>query len=290
MRHYLRHYAGEDQYLEALRLVLENGIEERDRTGTGVLAYPGLSMHFDVSKESFPAVTTKKLAFYPMVVELLWFLRGDTNVKWLKDRKCNIWNEWADSNGDLGPVYGAQWREWFDHEGRSHDQIKKVIKEIKLDPQSRRHIVSGWNVAEIEDMALPPCHAFFQFTVIGNKLNLHLTQRSGDMFLGVPFNIASYSLLLLMIAEECNLEPGELIHTINHAHIYKNHVEQVKEQLTRAPFKSPGIHIDESIFTKGLLNWIESWELRKISLDKIKELIHLKDYQCHSAIKAPVAV
>ena len=278
----------EKQYLRWLDKILHNGVDIDDRTGVGVRAIPGITMRFNVSENHFPAVTTKKLAFYPMVVELLWFLRGDTNVKWLKDRKCNIWNEWADEYGDLGPIYGEQWREWFGDHGYI-DQIRRVIQELKSDPNSRRHIVSAWNVDRLRDMALPPCHAFFQFTVMNDKLNLHLTQRSGDMFLGVPFNIASYSLLLMMIAKETGHQPGEFIHTINHAHIYHNHFDQVREQLKREPRDFPKIKIDSSMFENDFLTWIDSECMFK-SLDEIKELISLEDYDPHPFIKAQVAV
>lgn len=270
--------------------ILHNGVDIEDRTGVGVRAIPGITMRFNVSEDHFPAVTTKKLAFNSMMMELIWFLRGETNTKWLTDRKCRIWNEWADKDGELGPIYGHQWRSWTDSfDGMQIDQIWKVIRDLKQNKNSRRHIVSAWNVGEIGEMALPPCHAFFQFTVFNNKLNLHLTQRSGDMFLGVPFNIASYSLMLLLFAKECGYEPGELIHTINHAHIYKNHFNQVKEQISRDVREFPSIKIDDSIFENGLLRWIDS-SCSTLGLEEIKSLIHLENYDPHPTIKAEVAV
>jgi len=278
----------EYQYLRWMDKILHNGIDQDDRTGVGVRALPGITMRFNVSEDHFPAVTTKKLAFQSMVVELLWFLRGDTNTQWLTDRKCRIWNEWADESGELGPVYGKQWREWFGtHE--DVDQIGNAIDAIKFTPNSRRMIVSAWNVSDLPEMKLPPCHAFFQFTVFNGKLNIHLTQRSGDMFLGVPFNIASYSLLLMIMAKETGLEPGELIYTVNHAHIYHNHFDQVREQLSRDTYDFPSIKISDSIFQNGILNWLDN-ECKDISLEEIKQLFALKNYEHHSTIKAQVAV
>lgn len=282
----------EEEYLKSLREILKYGTDIDDRTGVGVRALPGITMRFNVSEDNFPAITTKKLAFYPMVVELLWFLRGETNIKWLQERKCRIWNEWADEKGNLGPVYGKQWRSFPGYNGSlwfKVDQIRLAIGDLLNTPNSRRIIVSAWNPSQVMEMKLPPCHAFFQFTVMNGKLNLHLTQRSGDMFLGVPFNIASYSLLLLLIARECKLEPGELIHTINHAHIYHNHFDQVKEQLIRDPYDLPKIHIDDSIFEYGILDWIDN-DSKDLSLDEIKKLFYLEEYKSHPTIKAPVAV
>ena len=274
----------ERNYLLAMEDILLNGKRSGDRTGTGTIRIPGVTLEFDVSKKSFPAITSKKLAFNSMMIELLWLLRGNTNIKWLQDRKCRIWNEWADDNGDLGPVYGKQWRDWG-----GIDQIKNVINGIKTNPNGRRHIVSAWNVEEIENMALPPCHSFFQFTVIDGEINLHLTQRSGDMFLGVPFNIASYSLLLLLVAGECKLKPGKFFHTINDAHIYENHIDQVKEQLARTVFRTPEIYIDDSIYEGGLLDFIDC-QSDNLSYEELKDKIKLVNYVCGSTIKADVSI
>src|SRR5215216_69351 len=234
------------QYLDLMKHVLENGAPKNDRTGTGTLSVFGYQMRFDLS-EGFPLLTTKKLHVKSIIYELLWFLRGDTNIKYLRARGVNIWNEWADDNGDLGPVYGAQWRSWGAIDGRTVDQISNLIEQIKSNPDSRRLIVSAWNVGELDRMALMPCHALFQFYVARGKLSCQLYQRSADVFLGVPFNIASYSLLTMMIAQVCGLEPGEFIHTFGDVHIYSNHTEQVNEQLSRTPFPLPTMKINSGV-------------------------------------------
>lgn len=234
------------QYLDLLDNVLKNGKEKHDRTGTGTISVFGYQMRFDLA-EGFPLLTTKKLHLRSIIHELLWFISGDTNIKYLKDNGVSIWDEWADKDGNLGPVYGYQWRSWPAADGRKIDQLKEVIEEIKKNPDSRRLIVSAWNVGEIPKMALPPCHALFQFYVAGGKLSCQLYQRSCDIFIGVPFNIASYALLTLMIAQVTGLKPGEFIHTLGDAHIYLNHIEQVKLQLTREPFKLPEMKINPSV-------------------------------------------
>jgi len=234
------------QYLDLLERVLEEGNKKGDRTGTGTISVFGHQMRFDLSK-GFPAITTKKLHLKSIIYELLWFLNGDTNVKYLQDNGVRIWNEWADENGDLGHVYGYQWRSWPKANGESLDQIKQVIHDIKNNPNSRRLIVSAWNAGDIENMALPPCHALFQFYVANGKLSCQLYQRSADIFLGVPFNIASYALLTMMIAQVCGLQPGEFVHTLGDAHIYLNHSEQVKQQLVRSPKLLPTMKINPSI-------------------------------------------
>ena len=234
------------QYLDLLDNVLKNGKEKHDRTGTGTISVFGYQMRFDLA-EGFPLLTTKKLHLRSIIHELLWFVSGDTNIKYLKDNGVSIWDEWADKDGNLGPVYGYQWRSWPAADGRKIDQLKEVIEEIKKNPDSRRLIVSAWNVGEIPKMALPPCHALFQFYVAGGKLSCQLYQRSCDIFIGVPFNIASYALLTLMIAQVTGLKPGEFIHTLGDAHIYLNHIEQVKLQLTREPFKLPEMKINPSV-------------------------------------------
>lgn len=234
------------QYLDLLDNVLKNGKEKHDRTGTGTISVFGYQMRFDLA-EGFPLLTTKKLHLRSIIHELLWFISGDTNIKYLKDNGVSIWDEWADKDGNLGPVYGYQWRSWPAADGRKIDQLKDVIEEIKKNPDSRRLIVSAWNVGEIPKMALPPCHALFQFYVAGGKLSCQLYQRSCDIFIGVPFNIASYALLTLMIAQVTGLKPGEFIHTLGDAHIYLNHIEQVKLQLTREPFKLPEMKINPSV-------------------------------------------
>ena len=234
------------QYLDLLDNVLKNGKEKHDRTGTGTISVFGYQMRFDLA-EGFPLLTTKKLYLRSIIHELLWFISGDTNIKYLKDNGVSIWDEWADKDGNLGPVYGYQWRSWPAADGRKIDQLKEVIEEIKKNPDSRRLIVSAWNVGEIPKMALPPCHALFQFYVAGGKLSCQLYQRSCDIFIGVPFNIASYALLTLMIAQVTGLKPGEFIHTLGDAHIYLNHIEQVKLQLTREPFKLPEMKINPSV-------------------------------------------
>ncbi len=234
------------QYLELLQRVQAEGVFKGDRTGIGTTSIFGHQMRFDLS-EGFPLLTTKKLHIKSIVHELLWFLKGDTNVKYLQDNGVRIWNEWADENGDLGHIYGYQWRSWPDYKGGSIDQISEVIEQIKNNPNSRRLIVSAWNVADIDNMNLPPCHAFFQFYVADGKLSLQLYQRSADIFLGVPFNIASYALLLHMVAQVTGLEPGTFVHTLGDAHIYSNHKEQIELQLTREPRKLPRLKINPNV-------------------------------------------
>ena len=234
------------QYLELLSHVMEHGAEKKDRTGTGTISTFGYQMRFDLS-EGFPVVTTKKLHLRSIIYELLWFLSGSTNVKYLQDNGVRIWNEWADADGNLGPVYGYQWRSWPASDGRHIDQVSAVVNSLKNNPDSRRHIVSAWNVGDLEKMALPPCHVLFQFYVAGGRLSCQLYQRSADIFLGVPFNIASYSLLALMMAQVTGLNPGEFIHTFGDAHIYLNHIEQVKLQLTREPRPLPVMTLNPEV-------------------------------------------
>ena len=234
------------QYLSLLKRILDEGATKTDRTGTGTKSVFGHQMRFDLS-EGFPLLTTKKLHLKSIIYELLWFLRGDTNVKYLQEHGVRIWNEWADENGELGPIYGHQWRSWPGHNGEPIDQIKKVVEQIKNTPDSRRMIVSAWNVADIDDMKLPPCHCFFQFYVADGKLSLQLYQRSADTFLGVPFNIASYALLLLMVAQVTGLEPGDFIHTTGDTHLYLNHIEQAKLQLTRTPRALPQMKLNPDV-------------------------------------------
>lgn len=234
------------QYLELARRILDEGNKRGDRTGTGTISVFGHQMTFDLA-EGFPLLTTKKLHTKSIIYELLWFLRGSTNVHWLQEHGVRIWNEWADENGDLGPVYGHQWRSWPSHKGGSIDQIANVVEQIKRAPESRRLIVSAWNVADIDDMKLPPCHVLFQFYVAGGALSCQLYQRSGDVFLGVPFNIASYALLTMMMAQVCGLKPGKFVHTLGDAHIYLNHIDQIKEQLTRAPYPLPTMRINPEV-------------------------------------------
>ena len=238
------------QYLDLLQYVLDHGTERIDRTGTGTIGVFGYQMRFDLS-QGFPALTTKKLHLRSIIYELLWFLRGDTNIKYLKDHGVSIWDEWADANGDLGPVYGSQWRSWPDGRGGTIDQIAKAVEQIKSNPYSRRLMVTAWNPAEIDEMALPPCHCLFQFNVSDGKLSCQLYQRSADIFLGVPFNIASYALLTMIMAQVCGLQPGEFVHTFGDAHIYKNHLDQVHLQLSRDPRQLPTMRINperKSIF------------------------------------------
>lgn len=262
------------QYLDLCKHVLENGIMKEDRTGTGTISTFGYQMRFDLSK-GFPLLTTKKLHVKSIIYELLWFLKGDTNVKYLQEHGVRIWNEWADENGDLGPIYGHQWRSWGTRDGKTIDQISELIEQIKTNPNSRRLIVSAWNVGEIEEMALPPCHCLFQFYVANGKLSCQLYQRSADIFLGVPFNIASYSLLTMMIAQVCGLEAGEFVHTLGDAHIYKNHIEQVKLQLTRKPYALPKMKINPDV--KDIFSFqYEDFEL--------------VDYVAHPHIKGEVSV
>ena len=234
------------QYLNLLDRILTEGTKKTDRTGTGTISIFGNQMRFDMSK-GFPLLTTKKLHLKSIIYELLWFLQGDTNVKYLQDHGVRIWNEWADENGELGPIYGHQWRSWPGHNGEPIDQIKKVVEQIKNTPDSRRMIVSAWNVADIDDMKLPPCHCFFQFYVADGKLSLQLYQRSADTFLGVPFNIASYALLLLMVAQVTGLEPGDFIHTTGDTHLYLNHIEQARLQLTRTPRPLPQMKLTPDV-------------------------------------------
>ena len=262
------------QYLDLLRHVRTHGIRKEDRTGTGTLSVFGYQMRFDLAA-GFPVVTTKKLHLRSIIHELLWFIRGDTNVKYLREHGVTIWDEWADANGDLGPVYGKQWRSWTAADGRSIDQLSEVIAQIKRNPDSRRLIVSAWNVAEIEQMKLPPCHLLFQFYVADGKLSCQLYQRSADIFLGVPFNIASYALLTRMIAQVCDLQPGDFVHTLGDAHIYLNHIEQADMQLARTPYPLPTLNINPAV--------------RSI-FDFKYEDFKLDNYQSHPAIKAPVAV
>ncbi len=234
------------QYLDLLRHIMDDGTDRGDRTGTGTRSVFGHQMRFNLD-DGFPLLTTKKLHLRSIIYELLWFLRGDTNVRYLQENGVRIWNEWADSNGDLGPVYGHQWRSWPDGKGGTIDQISQVVEQIRNNPESRRLIVSAWNVAEVADMALPPCHLLFQFYVTGDRLSLQLYQRSADTFLGVPFNIASYALLLMMVAQVTGLKPGEFIHTIGDAHIYNNHFDQVREQLSRAPRQLPEMVLNPDV-------------------------------------------
>ena len=261
-------------YLTLLRHVRENGARKEDRTGTGTLSVFGYQMRFDLSS-SFPLLTTKKVHVKSIVHELLWFLAGDSNVGYLKENGVSIWNEWADEAGNLGPVYGVQWRSWLASDGRVIDQITDLVNALKSNPDSRRHIVSAWNVGEIDKMALAPCHTMFQFYVVDGKLSCQLYQRSADIFLGVPFNIASYALLTLMLAQVCDLKPGEFIHTLGDAHLYLNHLEQADEQLTRAPGVLPSVELNSRV--KSIFDF---------SYDDIKIL----DYNPQANIPAPVAV
>ncbi|HAT2067141.1 TPA: thymidylate synthase [Legionella pneumophila] len=261
-------------YLQLLEHILQHGIEKSDRTGTGTLSVFGYQMRFDLAK-GFPLVTTKKLHTRSIVHELLWFLRGDTNISYLKENGVTIWDEWADNNGDLGPVYGKQWRSWPTADGRTIDQLSDVVQQIKSNPDSRRLIVSAWNVGELDQMALMPCHALFQFYVANNKLSCQLYQRSADVFLGVPFNIASYSLLTHMVAQQCNLDVAEFIWTGGDCHLYLNHLEQAQTQLTREPLPLPSLTIKRkpaSLF------------------EYVYEDFEFVNYQSHPAIKAPIAV
>jgi len=262
------------QYLDLMRHVREHGTRKTDRTGTGTLSVFGYQMRFDL-QQGFPLVTTKKCHLRSIIHELLWFLRGDTNIQYLQDNKVTIWNEWAAANGELGPVYGYQWRSWPAANGRHIDQISEVIAQIKSKPDSRRLIVSAWNVGEIDHMALPPCHAFFQFYVADGKLSCQLYQRSADIFLGVPFNIASYALLTMMVAQVTGLQAGDFVHTLGDAHLYLNHLQQTDEQLQRPPYALPQMQINPSV--KNIFDF---------SFDDFE----LVNYQCHPHIKAPVAV
>jgi thymidylate synthase len=261
-------------YLSLVRTILESGARKSDRTGTGTLSIFGHQMRFDL-RDGFPLVTTKKLHLRSIVYELLWFLAGDTNVKFLNENKVTIWDEWADKDGDLGPVYGYQWRSWPAADGRHIDQITQVIDQIKRNPDSRRHIVSAWNVGDLDKMALAPCHALFQFYVAGGRLSCQLYQRSADVFLGVPFNIASYALLTLMVAQVCDLEPGDFIHTLGDAHLYSNHLEQARLQLQRDPRPLPRMRLNPAV--------------RSIFDFKFSDFT-LENYEPHPGIKAPIAV
>ncbi len=262
------------QYLDLMRRVLEEGTEKADRTGTGTRSVFGHQMRFDLS-ESFPLLTTKKLHLRSIIHELLWFLTGDTNVRYLRENRVTIWDDWADEEGNLGPVYGQQWRKWESVDGRIIDQVTQVVEQIKTNPDSRRLIVSAWNVGDIDRMALPPCHLLFQFYVADGKLSCQLYQRSADVFLGVPFNIASYSLLTMMVAQVCGLRPGEFVHTLGDAHLYSNHLEQAGLQLSREPRSLPRMIINPDV--KGTFDFkFDDFEL--------------VDYHPHPHIKAPVAV
>ncbi len=262
------------QYLDLLELVLKTGTRKEDRTGTGTLSIFGHQLRFDL-RDGFPAVTTKKLHLKSVVGELIWFLQGSTNVRWLQERGITIWDEWADENGELGPVYGSQWRSWPTPDGGHIDQIARVVESIRTQPDSRRHIVSAWNVAEVDEMALPPCHTLFQFYVAEGRLSCQLYQRSADVFLGVPFNIASYALLTHLVAQVTGLEVGEFVHTFGDAHLYLNHVEQAELQLSRTPRPLPRLRLNP-----------ERTELTDFEISDVE----LLGYDPHPAIKAPIAV
>ncbi len=262
------------QYLDLMQTVLDQGVERGDRTGTGTIGIFGYQMRFNLA-EGFPAVTTKKLHLRSIIHELLWFLQGDTNIQYLHDNRVTIWDEWADENGDLGPVYGYQWRSWPTPDGAHIDQISRVVDSLRNNPNSRRHIVSAWNVADIENMALPPCHCLFQFFVADGKLSCQLYQRSADIFLGVPFNIASYALLTHMMAQATGYEVGDFVHTFGDAHIYLNHIDQVRLQLTRDPYPLPTLRLNPAVN-----------DLFAFTYDDIE----LLDYQSHPRIAAPIAV
>jgi thymidylate synthase len=262
------------QYLQLLQHILDNGTEKSDRTGTGTTSCFGYQMRFDLQK-GFPLVTTKKLHLKSIIYELLWFLKGDTNIGYLREHNVKIWDEWADDNGDLGPVYGKQWRSWQGADGKVYDQIKDVLHQLKTNPDSRRMIVNAWNVSDLPHMALSPCHALFQFYVANGKLSCQLYQRSADVFLGVPFNIASYALLTMMIAQVCGLEYGEFIHTFGDVHLYSNHLEQARLQLSREPFPLPQMKLNPAV---------------KDLFDFTFEDFTLENYESHPHIKAPVAV
>jgi thymidylate synthase len=267
------------QYLQLLKHILDHGVSKSDRTGTGTLSYFGYQMRFDL-QQGFPMVTTKKLHLKSIIHELLWFLKGETNIRYLNENGVTIWDEWADENGELGPVYGKQWRSWQGADGKTIDQITDVINQLKTNPDSRRMIVSAWNVADLPDMALMPCHTLFQFYTAPGKngkrrLSCQLYQRSADVFLGVPFNIASYALLTLMMAQVCDMEPGEFVHSFGDVHIYNNHMEQVKLQLSRTPYPLPVMQLNPAV--KDIFGF------------RFEDFT-LLNYQCHPAIKAPVAV
>lgn len=262
------------QYLDLLSHVMENGTDKSDRTGTGTRSVFGYQMRFNLN-EGFPVLTTKKLHLRSIIYELLWFLKGDTNIKYLQDNGVSIWDEWADENGDLGPVYGAQWRSWPTPSGESVDQIEKLVQQLKSNPDSRRHIVSAWNPAVVDEMALPPCHCLFQFYVADGKLSCQLYQRSADIFLGVPFNIASYALLTMMLAKVTGLELGDFVHTLGDAHIYQNHFDQTKLQLDRTPRALPSLWINPDVTDL---------------LDFKFEDFRLENYDADPTIRAPIAV
>jgi len=262
------------QYLDLLQFILDNGVEKGDRTGTGTLSVFGYQMRFDL-KKGFPLLTTKKLHLKSIIYELLWFLKGETNIKYLQDHGVHIWDEWADKNGELGPVYGSQWRSWPAAGGDTIDQIARVINQIKTNPNSRRHIVTAWNPAEIDRMALPPCHALFQFYVANGVLSCQLYQRSADVFLGVPFNIASYSLLTLMVAQVCDLDIGDFVHSFGDVHLYLNHIDQAKLQLSRQPYPLPQMRINPEISSIDEFDYDD---------------FELLNYQSHPGIKADIAV
>jgi thymidylate synthase len=262
------------QYLDLAKHILVTGVQKTDRTGTGTTSVFGCQMRFNL-QDGFPVLTTKKLHLRSIIYELLWFLKGETNIKYLKDNGVSIWDEWADENGELGPVYGSQWRSWPTHDGRRIDQITQVINQIKNKPDSRRHIVTAWNPAEVDKMALPPCHALFQFYVADGKLSCQLYQRSADYFLGVPFNIASYALLVHMFAQQCDLIPGDFVWTGGDVHIYSNHLDQVQTQLAREPFALPTLNL------KRKPNSIFDYQF---------EDFEIVNYQAHPSIKAPIAI
>lgn len=262
------------QYLDLLQHILDTGVTKHDRTGTGTISTFGWQMRFDLA-EGFPLLTTKKVHLKSIIYELLWFLRGDTNVKYLQDNGVRIWNEWAGPDGDLGHIYGYQWRSWPDYSGGHIDQISRALHDIKHNPDSRRIIVSAWNVADLDNMNLPPCHAFFQFYVSEGRLSCQLYQRSGDSFLGVPFNIASYALLTMMMAQCAGLKPGEFIHTLGDAHIYTNHLDQVREQLTRSPRQLPTMHLNPEVSDILAFDYSD---------------FRLEGYDPYPAIKAPISV
>ena len=262
------------QYHDLMKRILSEGVKKTDRTGTGTISVFGHQMRFNLA-EGFPVVTTKKLHLRSIIIELLWFLRGESNITWLKENGCSIWDEWADENGDLGPVYGYQWRHWPDGKGGEIDQIKNLIQQIKTKPDSRRHLVSAWNVANVDEMALPPCHTLFQFYVADGKLSCQLYQRSADVFLGVPFNIASYALFTMMVAQVCDLEPGEFVHTFGDAHLYSNHLEQTELQLSRECRPLPTMKLNPAV--KDIFAFTY-------------EDFELQNYDPHPHIKAPVAI
>lgn len=261
-------------YLDLVRLILDEGVEKSDRTGTGTRSVFGHQMRFDL-EDGFPLVTTKKVHIKSVVAELLWFIAGDTNTGYLRENGVSIWDEWADGDGDLGPIYGYQWRSWPTPDGDHIDQLARVIQALRTDPDSRRHIVSAWNVSDLDAMALAPCHAFFQFYVADGRLSLQLYQRSADVFLGVPFNIASYALLTHMVAQVCGLRPGHFVHTLGDAHLYVNHLDQAREQLTREPRGLPTLHLDPAI-----------GDIDGFTLDSVS----FHGYDPHPPIKAPIAV